>query len=154
LETTPAQTGTDAAIGPVRLSECSPLPAVALLVPVPCVPQLVLLATTPAQTGAETPIGPVTLLECRPAVALAEPPVEPQVVSSATTAAQTGADAAIGPVTLFEPCVPVAVASPAELDESVVAPALLVFEQLVLSATTPAQIGAETAIGPVTPLDP
>ena len=71
--TTPAQTGADAATGPVTLSECGPVVAPVAL---PVDPQVVPWATTPAQTGADTAIGPVTLFEL-PSLAAVAPPAEP-----------------------------------------------------------------------------
>jgi hypothetical protein len=61
LATTPAHTGTDAAIGPVRPVQSRLLLEAVLPAPVPEAPQVVWFATTAAHTGTDTAIGPVTL---------------------------------------------------------------------------------------------
>jgi hypothetical protein len=100
---TPAQTGADAATGPVTLLRVSlpfePFPAAALLVP-----HCVLFAATPAQTGADTATGPVAPVAPVPDAAACAPLLEAQLVLFDATPAHTGAETATGPV---EPAWPV-----------------------------------------------
>jgi hypothetical protein len=146
--TTPAQTGADSAIGPVRLAESllpeavvPPIgadPPVVAVTP-PVAEHLVVWATTPAHTGAEIAVGPDSRRESGPEPAVAEPLPVPvsHLVFLATTPAQTGAETATGPVTLVELRPLVEFELPAA-------------EQVVFFATTPAQTGAATETGPVT----